>query len=437
MPFLLLFCLSSLSPFCSKSCLPLSRGCARLCLTVLLARSRGSARRAARSYINLTLEVLLLGRFIFYVEFLNLKTSSSKIYGVEPAESNILNGGKPGILRQLKPQVKTSFVVDILLFLPFSFNSIQEPPQRYQDYYQEPQCTSFPQFYQKEPPSYHESPLQNNEPSYSPQTPIDNPLTLLLQGQEAMKRDTFEFVTNLTKVVHALAHQCLNTQAIPIASCRKSNEEQSMEEISDNPVKKEESVVLMEQLEKPTVIEIKEEVVQNLRDAELPCESQQPPEYIKIEEHEKVDQEIDSIMEEFLSTIESLPSRHEVETIEECAQPPKEEENGMVAAQLPYLSSVLVLLMPDKGKDIATTSKKRKHSKISTPSPYANYAKNPLNEMDKENQLLPSIDPEKFPNFYCELRLPTSAFVRSFLFQFNPRAMIKELIMDEHNTHEI
>ncbi|XLR10887.1 hypothetical protein S83_038825, partial [Arachis hypogaea] len=42
------------------------------------------------------IEVPLPGRFIFHVEFLNLKTSSSNIYGVEPAESNILNGGKPG-----------------------------------------------------------------------------------------------------------------------------------------------------------------------------------------------------------------------------------------------------------------------------------------------------------------------------------------------------
>ncbi|RYR77662.1 hypothetical protein Ahy_A01g002216 [Arachis hypogaea] len=62
--------------------------------------------------------------------------------------------------------------------------------------------------------------------------------------------------------------------------------------------------------------------------------------------------------------------------------------------------------MSDKGKAIAITSKKRKHSKISTPSPYVNYAKNPLNKTDNENQLLPSTDPEKFPNLYCELRLP-------------------------------
>ncbi|QHN85826.1 uncharacterized protein DS421_16g540720 [Arachis hypogaea] len=62
--------------------------------------------------------------------------------------------------------------------------------------------------------------------------------------------------------------------------------------------------------------------------------------------------------------------------------------------------------MSDKGKAIATTSKKRKRSKASTPSPYANYAKNLLNDVDIENQLLPSTDPIKFPNLYCELRFP-------------------------------
>ncbi|KAL4374221.1 hypothetical protein AHAS_Ahas05G0160100 [Arachis hypogaea] len=62
--------------------------------------------------------------------------------------------------------------------------------------------------------------------------------------------------------------------------------------------------------------------------------------------------------------------------------------------------------MSDKEKAIATNSRKRKISKTSTPSPYANYAKNPLNEIDKANQLLPSNEPEKFPNLYCKLRLP-------------------------------
>ncbi|RYR38004.1 hypothetical protein Ahy_A09g042937 isoform C [Arachis hypogaea] len=61
--------------------------------------------------------------------------------------------------------------------------------------------------------------------------------------------------------------------------------------------------------------------------------------------------------------------------------------------------------MSDKGKAIATASKKRKHSTPSTPSIYKNYAKNPLNDKEKENQLLPSTDPTKFPNLYCELRL--------------------------------
>ncbi|QHN93027.1 uncharacterized protein DS421_17g589120 [Arachis hypogaea] len=60
--------------------------------------------------------------------------------------------------------------------------------------------------------------------------------------------------------------------------------------------------------------------------------------------------------------------------------------------------------MSDKGKAIATTSKKRKHSTPSTPSIYKNYAKNPLHDEDKENQQLPSTNPDKFPNLYCELR---------------------------------
>ncbi|XP_057760376.1 uncharacterized protein LOC130980743 [Arachis stenosperma] len=34
-----------------------------------------------------------------------------------------------------------------------------------------------------------------------------------------------------------------------------------------------------------------------------------------------------------------------------------------------------------------------------------NYAKNPLNDEEKENQLLPSTDATKFPNLYCDLRL--------------------------------
>ncbi|KAL4344383.1 hypothetical protein AHAS_Ahas11G0172900 [Arachis hypogaea] len=62
-------------------------------------------------------------------------------------------------------------------------------------------------------------------------------------------------------------------------------------------------------------------------------------------------------------------------------------------------------LMSDRGKAIAFASKKRKRSKTPTPPPSANYARNPLNEEEKENQLLPSTDPTKFPNLYCELRL--------------------------------
>ena len=133
-----------------------------------------------------------------------------------------------------------------------------------------------------------------------------------------MKQDTFEFVTNLTKVVHALAHQCLNTQVPPVATCGKPKEEQSIEKISENTVKKE-SVVVIEQLEKPTVIETKNEMVQDLRDVEPSCEFQQPSEHLKIEEFEEATHEIDSIMEEFLATIQYPSIGHEIGILEECA----------------------------------------------------------------------------------------------------------------------
>ncbi|QHN87372.1 uncharacterized protein DS421_16g554510 [Arachis hypogaea] len=227
-----------------------------------------------------------------------------------------------------------------------------ESPQPYQDYSQEPpQYSSSPYLYQEEPPSYHEPSLQNNKPSYSPQAPIDEPLTLLLQGQEAMKRDTLEFVTNLTKVVHTLAHQCLNTQGTSVTTCEKSKEEQSMKEKLENSVKKEESNFVLEQLEEPIIIEEKEEVVEDLGDVESPreCsimensstkldidveEGAQSPRHIIVGDLEEVYQEMDSIIDELLSTMESSPVGHGVEVIEECAQPPKEDEKGMVYIEI-------------------------------------------------------------------------------------------------------
>ncbi|RYR34791.1 hypothetical protein Ahy_A10g049821 [Arachis hypogaea] len=228
--------------------------------------------------------------------------------------------------------------------IPYFYDHFeQEPlesPQPYQDYSQEPpQCTPSLYPYQEEPPSYYEPSLQNNEPSYSPQAPIDDPLTLLLQGQEAMKRDTLEFVTNLTKVVHTLTHQCLKTQGTSVTTCERSKEEQSMKERLENPVETEELNFVLEQLEKPMIIEEKEEVVEDLGDVESPWECSimehfpkkldidveegaQPPRHVIVEDLEEAYQEMDSIMDEFLSTMESSPIGHGVEIIEECAQPP-------------------------------------------------------------------------------------------------------------------
>ena len=177
-----------------------------------------------------------------------------------------------------------------------------------------------------------------------------------------MKRDTLEFVTNLTKVVHTLAHQCLNTQGTSVTTCEKSKEEQSMKEKLENSVEKEESNFVLEQLEEPIIIEEKEEVVEDLGDVESPreCslmehsskeldieveEGAQPPRHIIVGDLEVAYQEMDSIMDEFLSTMESSPIGHRVESIKECAQPPiplvsnekesyQEENVGMVYIEI-------------------------------------------------------------------------------------------------------
>ncbi|KAL4293901.1 hypothetical protein AHAS_Ahas18G0174400 [Arachis hypogaea] len=87
------------------------------------------------------------------------------------------------------------------------------------------------------------------------------------------------------------------------------------------------------------IIEEKKEVVEDLGDVESPreCsimehsskkldidveEGAQPLRHIVVGDLEEVYQEMDSIMDEFLSTSESSPVGHEVEIIEECAQPP-------------------------------------------------------------------------------------------------------------------
>jgi len=166
-----------------------------------------------------------------------------------------------------------------------------------------------------------------------------------------MKWDTLEFVTNLTKVVYTVAHQCLNTQGTSVNTCEKSKEEQSMKEKLENSVEKEESNFVLEQLEKPTIIEERGEVVEDLGDVESPWECSimensskkldidveegvQSPRHIIVGDLEEVYQEMDSIIDELLSTMESSPVGHGVEIIEECTQRPKEDEKGMVYIEI-------------------------------------------------------------------------------------------------------
>ena len=101
---------------------------------------------------------------------------------------------------------------------------------------------------------------------------MDETLSVLVQGQEEMKRDVQNFMAALDAVTNQLASQCLNTQGTPMATCGESNEEHSMKERLETPVGNEGSCFVMEQLEEALIVEDKEEVVEDLGDAELPWE---------------------------------------------------------------------------------------------------------------------------------------------------------------------
>ncbi|KAL4371475.1 hypothetical protein AHAS_Ahas06G0169500 [Arachis hypogaea] len=96
-----------------------------------------------------------------------------------------------------------------------------------------------------------------------------------------------------------------------------------MKERLKTPVENEECDFVLEQLEEGVIVE-EEEVVEDLGDVESPWEPQvieppskkfefddeegvQPPKHIMVEDFKKVDQEMDSIIDEFLTTIESSP----------------------------------------------------------------------------------------------------------------------------------
>ncbi|QHN76627.1 uncharacterized protein DS421_19g645540 [Arachis hypogaea] len=147
-----------------------------------------------------------------------------------------------------------------------------------------------PQLYQEEPPSYYEPSPQFNETFHPPQSLRDETLGVLVQGQEEMKRDVQNFMAALDAVTNQLASQCLDTQGTLMATCGESNEEHSMKERLETPVGNEGSCFVLEQLEEALIVEDKEEVVEDLGDAELPWEhrvEENPSKMIEIDAREK------------------------------------------------------------------------------------------------------------------------------------------------------
>jgi len=147
-----------------------------------------------------------------------------------------------------------------------------------------------PQLYQEEPPSYYEPFPQNDEPFQPPQSLMDETLGVLVQGQEEMKRDVQNFMAALDVVTNQLASQCLNTQGTPMATCGESNEEHSMKERLETPVGNEGNCFVREQLEEVLIVKDKEEVVEDLGDAEPPWEyrvEENPSKMIEIDAREE------------------------------------------------------------------------------------------------------------------------------------------------------
>ncbi|QHN93848.1 uncharacterized protein DS421_17g596180 [Arachis hypogaea] len=147
-----------------------------------------------------------------------------------------------------------------------------------------------PQLYQEEPPSYYEPSPQFNETFHPPQSLRDETLGVLVQGQEEMKRDVQNFMAALDAVTNQLASQCLNTQGTLMATCGELNEEHSMKERLETPAENEGSCFVLEQLEEALIVEDKEEVVEDLGDAELPWEhrvEENPSKMIEIDAREE------------------------------------------------------------------------------------------------------------------------------------------------------
>ncbi|XP_057755539.1 uncharacterized protein LOC130974698 [Arachis stenosperma] len=229
-----------------------------------------------------------------------------------------------------------------------------------------------PHPYHDEPPSYHEPFLPSNEPSYPPQSPMDDTLDVLLQEKREMQSTTLEFIATLTEVVGNLASMRFDTQSTPMDACGESNEEHSMKEKLETPVENAECGFVLEQLEEVVLVE-DEEVVEDLGDAEPPWKSRvvaysskrikfdveevsaQPPRHVPYEELDGIDQEASSLgdddhessrpSDEFASTSELLefkepspielendvenPHPHDTELKETREEEEKEREKGL------------------------------------------------------------------------------------------------------------